>query len=144
LSFASHRLEFDVQWGQCDPAQIVWNPRFFELFDHGTWMLFQTVLGLPRQTIAKHFGIFSMPLVEAGASFMAPLKFGDSASLVSTVSEFRRASFVMSHHIYKGDTLCVDGKETRVWAGFHPDDRSRMRAEPVPQELIERFRVPAQ
>jgi 4-hydroxybenzoyl-CoA thioesterase len=144
LPFASNRLAIEVEWGQCDPARIVWNPRFFELFDNGTWMLFQKVIGVPRQNLAKHLGIFSFPLVEAGASFHAPLRFGDSAELISTVTEFKRSSFFLSHRILKDGKLCVDGKETRVWAGTHPDDPERMRAIPIPNDLIERFRATAQ
>ena len=117
LSFRSNRIEFEVEWGDCDPAKIVWNPRFFELFDRGTWALFQTVLGVPRQNLATHFGIASIPLVEAGAQFMVPLKFGDAAELVSRPTYFRRASFAISHQIFKSGKLAVDGLETRVWAG---------------------------
>ena len=143
MSYASNTIPFEVEWGQCDPARIVWNPRFFELFDRGTWMLFQEVLGVPRQNLAKHLGILSIPLVEAGAQFFAPLAFGDSAELISTITEFRRASFIVSHKIFKGGKLAVDGSETRVWAGHHPDDPSRMRATGIPSEIIDRFRGPS-
>jgi 4-hydroxybenzoyl-CoA thioesterase len=143
LPFRSNRIEFEVEWGDCDPAEIVWNPRFFELFDRGTWTLFQSVLGVPRQNLAKHFGIASIPLVEAGAQFMVPLKFGDAAELVSRPTYFRRASFAVSHQIFKGGKLAVDGLETRVWAGVHPDDPARMRATTIPSEVIEQFRATA-
>jgi 4-hydroxybenzoyl-CoA thioesterase len=143
LTFRSNRIEFEVEWGDCDPAKIVWNPRFFELFDRGTWSLFQTVLGVPRQNLARHFGIASIPLVEAGAQFMVPLKFGDAAELVSRPTYFRRSSFAVSHQIFKGEKLAVDGLETRVWAGVHPDDPERMRAATIPSEVIEQFRAQA-
>ena len=143
LSFRSNRIEFEVEWGDCDPAKIVWNPRFFELFDRGTWSLFQNVLGVPRQNLARHFGIASIPLVEAGAQFMVPLKFGDAAELVSRPTYFRRSSFAVSHQIFKSGKLAVDGLETRVGAGVHPDDPARMRAATIPSEVIEQFRAPA-
>src|SRR6185503_1647480 len=102
LSFASNTIDIEIEWGQCDPAAIVWNPRFFELFDRGTWTLFETVLGIPRQNLYKQFGIIGMPLVEAGAQFLAPLRFGDGAELISTITEFKRASFAVQHRILKG------------------------------------------
>jgi 4-hydroxybenzoyl-CoA thioesterase len=142
LSFRSNKIEFEVAWGDCDPAAIIWNPRFFELFDRGTWTLFQTVLGVPRQELASHFGIASIPLVEAGAQFMVPLKFGDSAELISTPTDFKRASFTVSHKIFKNGRIAVDGVETRVWAGHHPDDPARMRATAIPADVVKRFRVP--
>ena len=140
MSFRSNRIEFEVEWGDSDPAEIVWNPRFFELFDRGTWTLFQSVLGVPRQNLAKHFGIASIPLVEAGAQFMVPLKFGDAAELISTPAEFKRSSFVVSHQIFKDGKLAVDGTETRVWAGSHPDDPKRMKAVSIPESVLQAFR----
>jgi 4-hydroxybenzoyl-CoA thioesterase len=143
LSFASHTTRLEIEWAHCDPAGIVWNPRFFEFFDIGTWMLFQQVIGVPRHKLARHLGIFSIPLVEAGANFIAPLRFGDSAELVSTITEFRRASFLIQHRIFNKGKLSVDGLETRVWAIHHPDDPQRMKAAPIPADIIEKFRAKA-
>jgi 4-hydroxybenzoyl-CoA thioesterase len=39
------RRRFIIEWGHCDPAGIVFNSRFFEFFDWGTWMLFEGALG---------------------------------------------------------------------------------------------------
>ena len=115
--------------------------RFFELFDRGTWALFQTCSASRARSFARHFGIASIPLVEAGAQFMVPLKFGDAAELVSRPTYFRRSSFAVSHQIFKGEKLAVDGLETRVWAGVHPDDPARMRAATIPSDVIEQFRA---
>ena len=40
------RRQLTVEWGQCDPAGIVFNSRFFEMFDVSTWMLFEAALGV--------------------------------------------------------------------------------------------------
>ena len=32
------RRQTTVEWGQCDPAGIVFNSRYFEMFDISTWM----------------------------------------------------------------------------------------------------------
>jgi 4-hydroxybenzoyl-CoA thioesterase len=34
-----NRRQFMIEWGHCDPAGIVFNSRFFEFFDWGTWTL---------------------------------------------------------------------------------------------------------
>ncbi|MGI8526428.1 MAG: acyl-CoA thioesterase [Pseudolabrys sp.] len=140
MSYASHRIPLSIEWAHCDPAGIVWNPRFFEFFDTGTWRLFETVLGIPRKDINRRFEILGLALVESGANFVAPLKYGDSAELESEVVEFRRSSFDLRHRIYKGDLLAVEGRERRVWAIPHPDDPLRMATQPVPPEVIARFR----
>ena len=40
------RRQLTIEWGQCDPAGIVFNARFFEMFDISTWLLFETALGV--------------------------------------------------------------------------------------------------
>jgi 4-hydroxybenzoyl-CoA thioesterase len=139
MGFVSNRISIEIEWGHCDPAGIVFNPRFFEFFDTGTWILLQNALDVSREKLSARFGI-NIPLVEAGANFIAPLKFGDSAELVSTLIAVRRSSFDVQHQIYKGGKVAVDGLETRVWAGAHPDDPARMRAVPIPDEVLTRLK----
>jgi len=55
-----HRRQLRIEWGYCDPAGIVFNARFFEIFDAGTWALFEAALGVPRQELAAKFDIFTV------------------------------------------------------------------------------------
>jgi 4-hydroxybenzoyl-CoA thioesterase len=141
MAFVTRRMQVDIQWGQCDPAGIVFNSRFFEIFDVGSWLYFEAALGVPRQQLAAHFNILSIPLVEAGATFRVPLKFGDQAVLETTISEFRRSSFDLRHSLIKGSKTAVEGYEKRVWAGRDPQDSSRMKAVSVPADVIARFQA---
>ena len=93
------RRQFTIEWGHCDPAGIVFNSRFFEFFDWGTWMLFEAALGVKPPDLAGAFGIIGIPLVDAGARFIAPARFGDVVELTSQVSEFRRSSFDVEHQL---------------------------------------------
>jgi 4-hydroxybenzoyl-CoA thioesterase len=138
---ATNRMPLEIQWGQCDPAGIVFNSRFFEFFDIATWSLFETVLGVPRHKLHERFDFIGLPLVEAGANFVAPLMFGDNAEIVTTITEFRRSSFAVQHRILKDGKIAVDGQEKRVWAGQHPDDPTRMRAVPIPEDVIALFGI---
>lgn len=140
MPYARNTLPLPIEWAHCDPVGIVWNPHIFEFFDTGTWTLFQTALGVPRARINAHFGILGLALAESGASFMAPLAFGDQAEIESEVVEFRRSSFSVAHRIVKNGKLAVDGLEKRVWAIPHPDDPQRMTTKPIPDEVIEKFR----
>ena len=69
------RRRFTIEWGHCDPAGIVFNSRFFEFFDWGTWILFEAALGVKPSELAAAFGIAGLPLVDAGARFLAPARF---------------------------------------------------------------------
>ena len=134
-----NRRQFTIEWGHCDPAGIVFNSRFFEFFDWGTWTLFERALGVKPQDLAGVFGIVGIPLVDSGARFIAPARFGDVVELTSQVNEFRRSSFDIEHRIFVGDTVAVEGRETRVWAVRDPADPSRIKSRPIPPEVVARF-----
>ena len=136
-----HRRRFTIEWGHCDPAGIVFNSRFFEFFDWGTWMLFEAALGVKPSELAAAFGIAGMPLVDAGARFLAPARFGDDVELSSHIREFRRSSFDVEHRLSVGTTVAVEGHETRVWATRNPADPSKMKSHPIPAEVTARFRA---
>jgi 4-hydroxybenzoyl-CoA thioesterase len=135
------RRQFTIEWGHCDPAGIVFNSRFFEFFDWGTWVLFETALGVKPAEVAGAFGITGIPLVDASARFLAPARFGDIVELTSQVKEFRRSSFDVEHRLIVRGALAVEGGETRVWATRDATDPSRIKATPVPEEVIARFQT---
>jgi 4-hydroxybenzoyl-CoA thioesterase len=134
-----NRRQVTVAWADCDPAGIVFNPRFFEYFDTSTWMLFEAALGVKPQDLAGTFGIVSIPLVDARANFLKPARLGDVVEIASQVSEFRRSSFTVTHRVsVKGETA-VEGAEIRVWAARDKADPAKMAAAPVPADVIARF-----
>ena len=65
-----------VRWSEADPAGIVFYPRFFEWFDLATEALFESV-GLPWPELFPKFGIVGVPIVESGARFQSPVRYGD-------------------------------------------------------------------
>jgi 4-hydroxybenzoyl-CoA thioesterase len=134
-----HRRQLAIEWAYCDPAGIVFNSRFYEIFDIGTWALLEAALGVPRQELAAVFDIVGVPLVEAGARFIAPVRFGDLVVHQSQVSAFRRSSFDVEHRLSIGATLTTLGRETRVWAARDP--AGRLRAKPLPEAVTARFRT---
>ena len=135
-----YRRQMVIEWGHCDPAGIVFNSRFFEFFDHSTWLLFDAALGVKPAELAPTFGIFGIPLVDARANFFKPAKFGDTIEIASRVSEFRRSSFDVEHKITLDGDLAVEGGETRVWAARKKDDPEQIGAIAIPQEVVAKFR----
>jgi 4-hydroxybenzoyl-CoA thioesterase len=128
-----------VEWGHCDPAGIVFNSRFFEFFDHSTWLMFEAALGVRPPDLPAAFGILGIPLVDARANFLKPAKFGDTIEIASRVSEFRRTSFEVEHRIAIGGALAVEGGETRVWAARDKHDPEKIGAVAIPPEVIAKF-----
>jgi 4-hydroxybenzoyl-CoA thioesterase len=135
------RRQFTIEWGHCDPAGNVQNRRYFEFFDWGSWMLFEAALGVKPPDLASAFGIIGIPLVDSGAKFHAPVRFGDEVELISQVTEFRRSSFDVAHRMSVRGVLAAEGKETRVWAGRDAADPHAIKARPIPDDVRARFEV---
>ena len=133
------RRQLTIEWGHCDPAGIVFNPRFFEFFDTSTWLLFEAALGVKAQDLASAYDIVGIALVDARANFLKPAKFGDVVELASRISEFRRSSFDVEHRLSVNGALAVEGSESRVWAVRDKTDPDKITTAPIPPDVIARF-----
>ena len=138
MSF-TYRKQLTIEWGQCDPAGIVFNSRFFEMFDASTWQMFEAALGVKPHELASAFGIMGVPLVDVRANFIKAVKFGDLVDITSRVSEFRRSSFDVEHRLSVVGELAVEGGETRVWASRSKDDPEKIGGTAIPGEVIAKF-----
>jgi 4-hydroxybenzoyl-CoA thioesterase len=137
-----NRRTIHIEWGDCDPAGIVYFPRFFEYFDACTNALFERA-GLPKHEMIEKYQILGIPLVEARASFIVPSRFGDNVVVESCVTEWGKSSFSVQHKLFRGETLAVEGFERRVWTVRAPGDPKRIYGQAIPREVIERFTKPA-
>jgi len=135
----THTRTLTVQWGDCDPAGIVWYPRYFEWFDASTAALFFAA-GISNHAIHRMYQALGIPMVDTRARFMRPSKFEDEVTIESAVAEFRRSSFDVRHRLMKDGELAVEGFETRVWTVRDPAHPERLKSAPIPDEVKERFR----
>ena len=133
------RRTLSIEWGHCDPAGIVFYPRFFEFFDTNTWMLFEKALGVKQSNLASTYGIIGIALVDARANFIKPAKFGDTIEIASRIKEFRRSSFEVEHSITIGGDVATEGNETRVWAVRDRTDPNKITTASIPAEVIAKF-----
>ena len=136
----THISTIRVEWGDCDPAGIVFYPRYFEMFERCIHALFEEATGMTKYRMLQAYDFVGFPVVQARAQFLSPAKFGDDVVAETTVSEFRRSSFDVHHKVKNGDRPAVEGFETRVWVARDPADPARLKAKPIPPEVIERFR----
>jgi 4-hydroxybenzoyl-CoA thioesterase len=103
-----------IEWGDCDPAGIVFYPRYFAMFDASTAEMFRAALGEPKIAWTKRYGLVGFPMVDTRAKFTIPSKYGDDVVITSRVLEFRASSFDVEHVILKDGARAVEGFETRV------------------------------
>jgi 4-hydroxybenzoyl-CoA thioesterase len=131
----TNRVRIRVEFGDCDPAQIVFYANYFRWFDNCTSALFRAA-GLPLKELFQAHGVIGIPVVEAKGRYLIPSAYGDELIAESCASEFKRTSFVINHRFLRPEGLAMEGWETRVWAGPHPTEPHRMKGVPVPEEII--------
>jgi 4-hydroxybenzoyl-CoA thioesterase len=127
-----------IEWGDCDPAGIVYYPRYFAMFDASTSALIERALGMTKHDYLRAYDFAGHPLVNARSRFIIPTRFGDDVSIDTTVTAFRRSSFDITHRLHKNGALAVEGFETRVWVKGDATNGT-MKSAPIPQEVIERL-----
>jgi 4-hydroxybenzoyl-CoA thioesterase len=136
----SSRKTIHIEWGDCDPAQIVHYPRYLAYFDACTTALFKKA-GLSKRQMLKTYQIVGIPLVDLRASFKAPSRFSDTVVVESEITEWRRSSFCVRHRLFNKGVLAVECFEIRVWAAMSEIDPERIESKLVPREVVEMFFV---
>jgi 4-hydroxybenzoyl-CoA thioesterase len=128
-----------VQWGDCDPAGIVFYPRYFEWFDASTILLFEKATGMIKKTMLEKYQGAGIALLEARAVFKVASHYGEDLQVESTISEFRRSSFFVQHKVSKAGALALEGFETRLWTVRDAADADKLKSAPMPAEIRAAF-----
>jgi 4-hydroxybenzoyl-CoA thioesterase len=128
-----------IEWGDCDPAGIVFYPRYFEIFDVSTTVLLERAIGMRKIEYLKTYDFVGHPVVETRARFRIPTRFGDEVAVETRLVACGRSSFKLEHYLTLAGALAVEGSETRVWVGQSPGDPARMQSQPIPAEVVARL-----
>jgi 4-hydroxybenzoyl-CoA thioesterase len=128
-----------IEWGDCDPAGIIFFARYFEFFDVSTTVLIERALGMKKIEYLKAYNFAGHPLVETRAKFRQPTRFGDEVEIESTLVACGRSSFKIEHRLTLAGALASEGTETRVWVGRDPADPTRIKSQPIPAEVVARL-----
>jgi 4-hydroxybenzoyl-CoA thioesterase len=130
-----------IEWGDCDPAGIIFYPRYFAMFDHSTTMLITAASGVSKAELFTKYDFGGYPLVSTQAKFISPTRFGDDVFIQSTFTRVGRSSFEIRHQIRKNHQICVEGLENRAWVKRDEADKNKIKSHPLPEELAARFRA---
>jgi 4-hydroxybenzoyl-CoA thioesterase len=137
-----NRHAVTIEWADCDPAGIVYYPRYFEMFDGATNALFEAA-GWKKRDLIGEFDIVGYPMVDTRAKFTLPSTFGDDIVIETRVAALRNSSFDIEHKVFKlaegGEQLAIEAWETRVWVGRHPGDPKRLKSQPIPRRVVARL-----
>ena len=128
-----------IEWGDCDPAGIIFFAHYFEFFDVSTTVLIERALGMKKIEYLKAYNFSGHPLVETRGRFLLPTRFGDEVTIDTAVVECGRSSFKIEHRLIHDGALAVEGFETRVWVGVDPHDPKVIKSQPIPAAVVARL-----
>lgn len=130
--------ERQIEWGDCDPAGIVFNPNFYAFTNHSTVLLCEAAGWQDNGRAGPNF--VGCPLVSNESRFMSSCTHGDTVRIESEVTDMRRSSFALKHGIFVADRACVEILETRVWC-VRDADNGGIRSEALPEDFAEKLKA---
>ena len=103
----------DIGFRHCDPAGIVFYPRYFEMMNDAVELFFRDGVDWPfsRMHAVDPCGI---PAVSAHLDFKSPGRLGDQLDWALRVSRLGRSSATMMHQAMIGDSEILSGTTTIV------------------------------
>jgi 4-hydroxybenzoyl-CoA thioesterase len=91
-----------VRFGDCDPAGIVFYPRYFEMFNNLVEDWCAEGLGASFQELHGVRGL-GLPTVSVSTDFVAPSKLGDMLRAELSVTKLGASSFTLAIRLRGGD-----------------------------------------
>jgi 4-hydroxybenzoyl-CoA thioesterase len=125
----------DVEFGDCDPARIVWFPNFFRWIDAASRHFFVQCGVPPWHELEQTHGIIGTPLVDTNARFVSTATYGDRLDIHTSVPQWRGKSFVQRYRAMRGDTLVMECDEVRIFAARRAHGTGGIRAVAVPADI---------
>jgi 4-hydroxybenzoyl-CoA thioesterase len=132
----TNRRTVRIEWGDCDPAGIVFYPRYFAMFDHSTVLLIERALGMDKHRLYATYDFDGYPVVDNRARFLIPTRYCDDVMIETAFAEVGRASFRIHHRLLKDGALAVEAFETRVWVVRDRARPGRLKAQPLPADVV--------
>jgi 4-hydroxybenzoyl-CoA thioesterase len=129
----SNATRIEIQFGDCDPAGIVYYPNYFRFCDNATAALFAAALGKTKRAWLEIYGAAGIPMVDTGARFIAPSRFGDPVDIRSEITELGRSSFGVLHTLSRDGAALAEVREKRVWVVR--DAAGDIRSASIPDEV---------
>lgn len=136
------RLARTVEWGDCDPAGIIYYPTYYRWMDAACWHLLAT-LGFDAARMRAE-GL-SPPLVHAECGFERSPRFGETVWVRSAIERVGGKSFTVAHRFEReaDGAALASGREVRVWCRYEAGPGSPLRGVAVPEVLRGAIAPPA-
>jgi YbgC/YbaW family acyl-CoA thioester hydrolase len=139
MTGAVNRIDIKVRWSEADAAGIAFYPRFFEWFDMATEALFES-LEMPWPVLFPRYRVVGVPIVDVGARFASPVRYGDMVTVRASISEVREKTFRVDHEVSVGERHCASGFEVRAWVAQPDEPGGELHAKPLPIEIVTKLK----
>ena len=124
-----YRRCIQVEFNHCDPAGIVFYPRYFEMTNSVVENFFAEVAGYSfAQMMRDHHGV---PTARIEANFRAPSRLGDKMDWTLRVTRLGGSSIALHLSVGEGPRMTAD--LTLVWVD------TQGRPAPWPQQIRDRI-----
>jgi 4-hydroxybenzoyl-CoA thioesterase len=129
-----YRTEIRVRFGDCDPAGIVFYPRYLEIFNAlvEDWCRDELQYSFPELITQRGWGL---PTVHLEVDFLAPSRFGDILSATLRVEKVGKSSVNININLCSPD----GGERVRGKVVLVLIDRKPHKAIPIPDDLRARM-----
>ncbi|HSV34746.1 MAG TPA: acyl-CoA thioesterase [Ramlibacter sp.] len=124
-----------VEFGDCDPARIVWFPNFFRWIDTASRHFFVACGVPPWHETEQTLGVIGTPVVDTHAKFIKTASYGDMLQFHTTIAEWRGRSFVQRYRVMRGDDAIMECEEVRIFAARAEGSATGIRSLPIPPEI---------
>jgi len=81
-----------------------------------------------------------VPIVESGARFTSPVRYGDVMRIQATVAWVKDKTFRVEYELTVDGRDCASGFEVRAWVARPSAPAERLQAKPIPDEVARLLR----
>ncbi len=129
----THRHCLTVRFGECDPAGVVYYPRFFDWFHRAMEGWFGEGLGQPYHQVLREYGF---PAAHAEADYLLPCRMGEELVVELAVTELGRASVGLGFKVRGPDEVVrAIGRVVVVVVTMAPGRDEHFGLQPLPDTL---------
>lgn len=107
-----YETDFIVEFGDCDPAGIVFYVNYFKWID-STFNRWLRDNGLGQDLVAARWNAVGIGVIEAKASFLAPMRPGDNLVMSITGIDWLDKTLRINYHGSSSEKPVVKGFEVR-------------------------------
>ena len=131
----THVTHVHIDFGDCDPAGIVFFPNFARWMDAASLNFFVACGLKPWRELVHTRGIFGTPVLETHVRYATAATYGQDLQIHTTVESWAAKTFVQRHVVMRGETLICEGRETRIFVVRDPSAPNGIKGIAVPEDI---------